>query len=74
MKNVALIGASGFVGTVILNVLMRGTKCLLQSFTERGCIIIEITYHSVIPSVAEESQDWLSEMFRLRFAPLNMTE
>ena len=35
---------------------------------------IEITYHFVIPSVAEGSQDWLSEMFRLRFAPLNMTD
>ena len=40
----------------------------------RGSIKIEITYHSVIPSVVEGSQDWLSEMFRLRFAPLNMTE
>ena len=35
MKKVALIGASGFVGTVILNELMRGMKWLLQSFTER---------------------------------------
>ena len=39
-----------------------------------GCVKIEITYHFVIPSVAEGSQDWLSEMFRLRFAPLNMTD
>ena len=33
-----------------------------------GCVKIEITYHFVIPSVAEGSQDWLSEMFRLRSA------
>ena len=39
-----------------------------------GGVKIEITYHFVIPSVAEGSQDWLSEMFRLRFAPLNMTD
>ena len=39
-----------------------------------GCVKIEITYHFVIPSVAEGSQDWFSEMFRLRFAPLNMTD
>ena len=39
-----------------------------------GCVKIEITYHFVIPSVAEGAQDWLSEMFRLRFAPLNMTD
>ena len=39
-----------------------------------GCVKIEITYQFVIPSVAEGSQDWLSEMFRLRFAPLNMTD
>ena len=32
------------------------------------------TYHSVIPSEVEGSQDWLSEMFRLRFATLNMTD
>ena len=31
-------------------------------------------YHSVIPSEVEGSQDWLSEMFRLRFATLNMTD
>ena len=35
-----------------------------------GCIKIEITYHSVIPSVAEGAQDWLSEMFRRRFTAL----
>ena len=39
-----------------------------------GCVKIEITYHFVIPSVAEGAQDWLGEMFRLRFAPLNMTD
>ena len=39
-----------------------------------GCVKIEITYHFVIPSVAEGSQDWLSGMFRLRFVPLNMTD
>ena len=31
-------------------------------------------YKFVIGSVAEGAQDWLSEMFRLRFAPLNMTD
>ena len=43
-------------------------------FVTWGCIIMQSCYHSVTLSAVEGSHDILNEMFRLRFAPVNMTE